>query len=399
VIDDAIGSLRTLFSASLAVLVLWLVTWPATGEKLALFAAAVELHEWVALKDRLGRLESSVFETSPGQAISGEAETAQRIAPNDELYDRPDTEIVVSTTWPERRSYTITLEPVIYDPKGLADRARAYQVTGRDLPLSWGQLYAVFRRVDPERDVEDPTALDEEPRAVELGLVPASYRGFKGPRPGERQVLAALRDANFPPSWEELRLPLLEHGFDGDASALTRDDAALAGLRGAVDVRKESAGISILGVQLSLSQLFAAIGLVLAIQAFLALGPLLALRAAEDRRASLAWIFALPRTDAPGRAALEGVICAVTFGWAAAPLGILVLQCVSYARLGSAPHWSFWPGALGLAASALVFAAVAVELRALRTARARRSRREPVAVRVEPGVSEPDPRAASLTPR
>jgi hypothetical protein len=169
VIDDAIGSLRTLFSASLAVLVLWLVTWPATGEKLALFAAAVELHEWVALKDRLGRLESSVFETSPGQAISGEAETAQRIAPNDELYDRPDTEIVVSTTWPERRSYTITLEPVIYDPKGLADRARAYQVTGRDLPLSWGQLYAVFRRVDPERDVEDPTALDEEPRGQASG--------------------------------------------------------------------------------------------------------------------------------------------------------------------------------------------------------------------------------------
>lgn len=371
-IDDAISSLRTLFSASLAVLVLWIVTWPATGEKLALFSAAVELHEWVALKDRLGRVERSVFETPPGQPIVGDAEDVVRIAPNDESTSVP-TDLVVSTTWPERRSYSITLEPVIHGPSGATDGARAYRIAGRGLPASWGRLYAVFRRIDPERELEDPAALedptgleDEQRAGVEVGLVPADYAGFQVPRPGERQLLAALRDANFPRSWEELRLPLLEHGFDGDASALTRDDAALAGLRGAVDVRKESAGISMLGVQLSLSQLFAAIGLVLAIQAFLALGPLLALRASEDRRSSLSWIFVLPVGRDAGRALLEAAICAVTFGWALAPLGILTLQCISYARLGSAPHWSFWPGALGLVASALVFAWVAAELRAAR---------------------------------
>jgi hypothetical protein len=248
----------------------------------------------------------------------------------------------------------------------------------------------VFRKVDPEEREEDPEAVDEEPRGgVEVGLVPAEYAGFHLPRPGARQALAALRDANFPASWEALRLPLLEHGFDGDASALTRDDAALAGLRGAVDVRKESAGVAPLGIPLSLSQLFAAIGLVLAIQAFLALGPLLALRAAEERRSALSWIFVLPATRDSGRGWLEPVICAVTLGWAAAPLGVLVLQCLSYARLGSAPHWSFWPGALGLVASALVFACIAAELRSLRTAGAARAARE---------TSE-RPRAASLTPR
>ncbi len=374
-IDDAIASLRTLFSASLAVLVLWVATWPATGEKLAQFSAAVELHEWVALKDRLTRLERSAFETPPGRAIADDAETMERAAPNDESYAAP-TEIVVSTTWPERRSYSIRLEPVIFDSSGLSDVARAYRVSGRDLPPSWGRLYAAFRKIDPEREAEDPAALEEEPRAgVEVGLVPADYAGFQLPRPGERQILAALRDANFPRSWEELRLPLLERGFDGDASALTRDDAALAGLRGAVDVRKESAGISLLGLQLSLSQLFAATGLVLAIQAFLALGPLLALQAAADRRSSLSWIFALPVSGEAGRALVEPVICAVSVAWAVAPLGILALQCLSYARLGSAPHGSFWPGALGLVASALVFARVAAELRGLRTARAH-ARRE-----------------------
>ncbi len=376
-IDDAIASLRTLFTASLAVLVVWLVAWPATREKLSLFSGAAELHEWVALKDRIGRLERNVLDTPAGQEVTEDAENA---------------DIVVSILWPERRSYAISLEPVFFESTSTSDVVRAYRLAGRDLPASWNRVYAVFHRVDPEREPDTSGVLDEEPHGVEVGLVPVDYPGFQVPRPGERQILAALREANFPASWEELRLPLLEHGFDGDASALTRDDAALAGLRGAVDVRKESAGIALLGVRLSLSQLFAAIGLVLAVQAFLALGPLLALRAAEERTTKLSWIFVLPAGDDVAHRVLEPAICAATLAWAAAPLGILVLQCLSYARLGSMPHWSFWPGALGLVGSALVFARIALELRVLRTAGAAYER-EPQ------GAAGSQARGVSLNPR
>jgi hypothetical protein len=105
---------------------------------------------------------------------------------------------------------------------------------------------------------------------------------------------------------------------------------------------------------------------VLAVQAFLALGPLLALREAEAPRATQAWIFLLPVARRTGRRLLEALILAVTIAWAAAPLGILALQIVSYVRLDSPPHALFWPGALGLIASALVFALVAHALRAAR---------------------------------
>jgi hypothetical protein len=370
-LDDSIASLRTLFSASLLTLVVWLAAWPATSEKLSLFAATVELHEWVDLKDRLARLERDVFETPANEPILSDLETEQRIAPNEETYEVP-VDLVVDSTWPERRKWKFRLEPADFDRASLADLARAYRVTGRDIPRSWQRAYALFLKIDADAEAESEEDEEEPSSGVEIGLVATHDPSFDVPRPGARQIRAALRNANQPARWEELRLALLEQGFDGDAGALTREDAALARLRSHVDVRKERGGVSVLGMELHLGQFFAVIGVVLAVQAFLALGPLLALREAEVPRATQTWIFLLPVARRPGRRLLEALILAVTIAWAAAPLGILALQIVSYLRLGSPPHALFWPGGLGLIASALVFAFVTHTLRSLRVAQALR---------------------------
>jgi hypothetical protein len=69
-INDAISSLRTLFFGSFLVLVLWFLSWQASSEKLRLYAAAVELHEWLFLRERLSSLERSVFDTEPDEVIT-----------------------------------------------------------------------------------------------------------------------------------------------------------------------------------------------------------------------------------------------------------------------------------------------------------------------------------------
>jgi hypothetical protein len=361
-IDDAINSLRTLFATSLLVLVLWFLYWPASIEKLKLYSAAVELHSWLYLRERLSTLERDVFEVQPNEIITDDIKWVQRIAPNQEHYPKPYP-LMVDVIWPEQRSYAISLVPAGFDQRKLTPDARIYRIVGDRTPFPWSDYYALFLR-ENEIVVEGQEVIDREKKTG--GVVAMDYHDFRALEPGIRQVQAALRDGNRPKRWDELRLLLAKYGFVSEPEILSSRDAALAGVRAEVDPRVPSGGVQILGVQLSIAQFFFAVGILLAITSFAMIGPLLAMRSSSVRKHSQSWILVLPRSPGKARRMLEWMVCAVSILWAVSPMLILLLQVSSYAGVDGMASWAFGLGTVGLAVSSTTYGFVARELRVTR---------------------------------
>jgi hypothetical protein len=360
--NDAISSLRTLFFGSFLVLVLWFLSWQASSEKLRLYSAAVELHEWLFLRERLSTLERSVFEVEPDAIIADDARWVQRIAPNEEFYP-VSVPLTVDVTWPESRSHAISLAPAGFDQKALTPMARVYRILGDATPFPQASYYALFLR-EVETVAEGGETVDRERTTV--GVVAMDSAAFHVPRPGIRQVRASLRDGNRPRRWNELRPLLVKHGFVGDPTDLSSRDAALAAARAEIDPRLPSGGVQLFGVSLSVAQFFSAVGVLLAVIAFSMIGPLLVLRSSSGRQHSQSWILVLPLSPGGARRLLEWLICSVTLFWAASPLLVLLLQLRTFAAASVAAGWTFGLGTAGLLVASAVQALVARELRLTR---------------------------------
>jgi hypothetical protein len=357
-IEDALSSLRALFFASLLMLSLWLLSWPTATEKLRRFSAAVELHEWLALKERLAHLETDVFDTNPDEVIAEDIEWIQRISPNEEFYPG-QMPLVVDLTWPVLQRRTISLAPAGFDQKAMTTNARIYRVVSPAGPAWWNSCYAIFLK-DTEEVMQGDEIVEREKRII--GIAPTNCATFKIPKPGIRQARAALRDENHPRRWNELRLLMSKHGFTDELSKLSSRDSALAALQAETDPREPGGGVNVFGVSLNIAQFFSAIGALLAAIAFVMIGPLLALRSATDKTQSSSWVFVVPAARGMWRGILEWTICIATLFWGASPLLILILQFRFYATTEVAWNWLSWIGAGGLFFSSVVFGWAAREL-------------------------------------
>jgi hypothetical protein len=336
-VDKAIKSLHTLFFASLLILALWLLSWPASGEKLRLYRAAIDLHAWVNMKERLSNLKIDVFEADPSGDITHDVEEGKPKATNYESYDLP-VPLQLSVTWPMQRTEGFHLTPAGFSQKTLTvsgASARVYRIVADSTQLPLSDYYAIFL-IDTETVWEEGNVLDRERRRV--GLVPTDYRLFGVRDPGIRQV----------------------------TSGLSSRDGALVRLQAEVDPRLPSGGVNIFGAPLTVAQFFSAVGILLAAVSFAMIGPLLALRSSPVRKNSQAWVFVIPQSEGGPRRLLEWMICAVTILWALSPILILLLQVTVYAHLDTVAGWLFWLGAIGLAVSSVTYSLVAWELRVTR---------------------------------
>jgi len=362
--DDAINSLRTLFFASFLVLVLWLLAWQAYSEKLRLYLAAVDLHEWLFLRERLSTLDRSVFDAEPNEVITDDIRWVQRIAPNEELYPSP-VPLTVDVTWPEQRSHAISLVPAGFDQKVLTRSARVYRIVGNSTQFPRSGSFALFLK-ETEAVMEEGKAIDREKTTV--GVVAMDSAAFRVARPGIRQVREGLRDENRPKRWEELRPLLAKNGFVGEPANLSSQHVALAGVRAETDPRLPSGGVQIFGVQLSSAQFFSAVGILLAVISFAMIGPLLALRSSSDRKHSQSWVLVLPCSAGGVRRLLEWTICSATIFWTLAPILVLLLQARSFVAVDATAGWAFGLGTIGLVFSGITHGLVARELRITRLA-------------------------------
>lgn len=362
-IDEALKSLMALFYTTLAVIFLWLLSWPTASENFRLYRAAIDLHPWVYMKDRLSSLKIDVFEADPGSDITDDMEEGEPKAPNYE--SQPEfVPLEVSVTWPMQRTERFHLTPAGFSQKALTAAgasARVYRIVTDSTQLPLSDYYAIFLK-DTEPVLEDGEVLDRERRRV--GLVPTDYRLFKLRDPGIRQVTSGLDNENHPKRWAEIKLYLERYGFTGTSEKLTVSERALARLRAAVDSTPPD--VHLFGVQLSVGQFFFAVGGVLAAISFTMIGPLATLRSSFLRKNSQPWVFVLSNSGTRAGLTLEWIIFTVTSAWAISPLIILLLQIKLYVELGISGGWAFPLGAAGLVFSTMVFGTAAWELRKTR---------------------------------
>jgi hypothetical protein len=348
--EDALKSLKTLFLSTLAVLLLWFMTWPGAVEKLQHYRQARDLHAWVLLKDLFqASTELEVFDFDADEPIS--TYDVDRVSPTPQGGDYVETiGLKVDAAWPTEATHRITLRPESYyrqTEREIVNRARVYRVESASAELPFPDYLAVF--VDGEAFV---VAADDDAFRAD------SARGL-------RLLLVAARSRFRPRSWAAVAPRLAALGFARVPTELSATNPILSRLYEESDPRRRSGGVQVFGLQLSLSVFYSAIGLLLAAVAFAAIGPVSILRGATARSTD-AWILSLPRRRGPGGRVLEACIATVTVAWALAPMAILALQLRSDIALDAWSGWLLRVGAAGLVFATIVFTLAAAELRRVR---------------------------------
>ena len=108
-IDDAVKSLRTLFLASLGIVVLWLYVFPRTAETFKLYDSARDLHAWILLRERFKDFEMDIFEIGRDQKVRDvEFEGIISARGDNGIVKYP---LKVTATWPKTGVYSVTLVP------------------------------------------------------------------------------------------------------------------------------------------------------------------------------------------------------------------------------------------------------------------------------------------------
>lgn len=361
-VDEALRSLRTLAITSLLIVVMWMLSWQSMQERIGWYGPTVELQTWLHLVDRLRQMKVDVFEAAATAPIEDDEEEVRRIAPNDETYTVP-VPLRVDVTWPGRKSYSISLVPAVLGRQTAAHDSRVYRVVVRnDNP--WSDYYALFLRstVPTMRSGE----LEDETRVL-VGVVPKDCHVLTGDV-GSRQVEASIRDCNRPRHWEQLRLPLAKYGYSNEAESLAIRDPALGSLRADLDTLVVGGGVNVLGVQLSLTQFFSGVGILLGAVSLAMMGPVLALRSSPTRKHAQSWILVAPRASGKVRELMESVIMTASLAWAALPIVILFIQIAAYGNMNPKLVWVIWLGAVGIVFSIVTNFVVIYELRRTRLA-------------------------------
>jgi hypothetical protein len=350
--DDAIRSLRTLFLGSLAIMLLWFVTWPTAIEKLNLYLQLRHVTSWLLLTEAMGAFAVDPFDDDGEQEISTiEREYCDPRSRGD-CYPI-EIPIEVKTTWPNIATERVTLKAVNFYVRPefpeILDDIKLYRVNAPvgDLPLS--SYYIAFVN----------TGGEVRRRVIPIGSEEALRENAKG----FRFLDVTTRELNQPMFWPLVQPNLTRYGYDSDLpDEVSMSTPAMAALQLEADPRLASGGVQLFGIKVSIGVFFASVGMFLAAVAFAALGPVMTLHRLAPESSPQTWIMGLTRGRSPAGLVLEGVTTIVSLAWALAPLLILTMQLRAEVDLTGISDWGIPLGAIGLIFSSLVFLWASCEL-------------------------------------
>jgi hypothetical protein len=343
--DDAIRSLRNLFLGSLAIMLLWFVTWPTAIEKLNTYLQLRHVAAWLHLTEAMGEFAVDPFYTDDDQEISSVEREYCDPRSRGDCYPIK-VAIEVKATWPNIATERVNLkaEGFYVRPEfaDVLDYVKLYRVDSpaADLPLS--SYYVAFVNLGGEVGR----------RVIPIG----SEEALKENAIGLRFIDVTTRELNQPMFWPLVQPSLTKHGYTSDLpNEISRGTPALGALQLEADPRLASGGVQIFGIKVSIGVFFASVGMFLAAIAFAALGPVTTLRRLAQEISPQTWILALTKEHSPASLVLEAVIVIASLAWALAPLFILTLQLRAEVDLTGVSDWGVPLGAIGLIFSSLVF--------------------------------------------
>jgi hypothetical protein len=350
--SDAVRSLRTMFFSSLVILIVWGLAWPSALEKYALYRDVRDLHAWLHLRDQIaGRDWATIDEAEFGEEITCVPSGEPKL---------PCDPLSVRAVWPTVSTFSVSLRPKLNFPAA----PRPDRFEGR-----CARVYAVFAGSErlPVGDYEVVVI----PQLGEAYALPANdeelYRElnrFSDASCGLRQQAIAARTRARPSSWTSLAPHLARYGALSHPTNLRLSAPELWSLTGEADPSKLS--VQLFGISIPIGLFLAAAGLILGVNAFAMVGPLLALRRAERAEAPGTWIMVAPTTGEWPAQVLESLILLVSFLWVMAPIAVLALQLTTDLDFRPLEAVALSFGMLGAVVASVTHLAASVRLRALR---------------------------------
>lgn len=370
VVDEAIRSIKNIFLSTLVIYILWLSILPVAIEKIQLFQHSKDLYAWLYLREYFENLDAEIgnlnaFCEKKNTFLFETHDYDETIAGFQCAFEQPqgggfvgDVPFEMDTVWPDLATYKIELVPMFLESTAeetvALEDIRVYQVRSMPKNPLLDQYNIIFVQ-------ECPTVL-VYPQAVGVSQfkVLRTVENYKH----QCAQMGVIGDFDASPvSWEEIRLYLLRYGFADSPQNLMSTHPALGELLAEADPRLRSGGVNILGINFSIGEFFALVGLILTTNAFILIGPLRSLRNVKERAHTSSWIMVLPKgSDALGNA-IEILIIGVSVFWSLFPLVIIYLQYATAVDLaGVVVQWAIPLGTIGLLFSSVIFAVAVREL-------------------------------------
>lgn len=353
--DEAIHSIRQLATASLAVFLLAVLSWPSIERKMEISVYARDLHAWLVLNETLRGIVDELI-LSKGHKIVRTRSRSVEMGGQDTSYEET-VPIQATILWPEPMTVHFSLHPVIAQriepasPTTGSLRAFSIEASSRSLPFHEYQLMLVNDRM--------------------VAVVPAHssvYRDIAGKphvRNSQRLIEREVRNAARPSHWPKVELHIRYHGFNGDLPSLTTRHDSLVKLQLENDPAKSY--VQVFGFELNIRIFVLTIGFLYAAIAFSMISPLGIVKSARFKSSST-WIMAARVGEGRRNRVLNGIIMVLTLIWAVSPLAIVAGQLKLSPFLGLAENAALAANGLALAFASAIFIRTAVVLRKVRLA-------------------------------
>jgi hypothetical protein len=350
--DKAIDSLHKLVSSSVFIFLLWILNWPTAIEKLEYYRDARDLHAWLFLQNRVENLglDYIFLEQAPTEDV------IEDCWENSEFPGFTCEPLEVKTTWPVASTYTLRLQSKYFLPEddrsmnesGSLIRIYKVEVAAEELPFSDYEVIIIG--------------------TGEAWVVPANktelYEKLERDSDSFRLLSIDVKEYARPISWRRIAPDMAKYGFRLHPLSLGIREPALDQL--ATDADPRDLTISIFGMNISIGLFISAIGLLLGANAFLMIGPLLALRNAGIGNVSHAWIMVTPTRSGSVERILEFFLSLISMVWFLIPFAILLLQLNTDVESQSVEIIAKKVGMIGLLFSGIVYAIVGFQLRVYR---------------------------------
>jgi len=346
--NAATSSMRALFLSSLAILLLWFLTYPSAAYKLDLYSKLRTLHTWLDLQG-LQEYVEVVFESKPDERIDHHIVELD----SSEGYYAEEA-ITVETLWPKVEKVAIELVPADHyqkHDKNITDKVRIYQIVSlSSSTFPANEYFAVFLK-----------------GLSAVKIISIHDNVFRNNSSlGLRQIIQSAHESHKKPYWEQIRPHLVKFSDYTGEQKPGAQMAALAKLRAEVDPETPEGGVQVFGFQLSIKLFFSSVGILLAAVSFAMIGPLMGMKSSESRRIENPWIFLLPFRKTVVGGILEILIVLISLCWALSPLIILNLQRSIEGQLGDISGLVLLFGRLGLIFASVVQCIAAYQLGRLR---------------------------------
>jgi hypothetical protein len=374
---EALESLKNLWNASVVILVAWVLFLPAAVDRIEEYNAALQLTAWELLVKLTTSAKGGFRYWGDDNWCLKEAVSKEDLSrdpnpipkSNDPLLSKvcvQDSQIpggcsdacsrlvVEWTFWPEPQAFFVYLSTAQIRNQITTVGHAATWTPGRaqaDLKVvaDSGQLpfnsYVISRVLDNDGKPFLAVHNEEDLEAAE------NFWGYNNS--------ITLEDRDVKKLSRPLDTAVILH-YSGTDDLASIDDKKLRELQQDADFSRGS--LTVAGVNLNVGFVYAGLGILMAVIAFLMLGPLLVLRHQLDR-VTTSWTLAIRTVERPG---LEAMLIVIWIGWAIVPLLTVPIQLVGLTALPSPYRFVEYVNLPLLIFSSVVFLRAAFIVRALR---------------------------------